>query len=662
MARSFLTNISMNQNQITGLRLENASSVPGTAGATGQIIFVNNGSTITDTYVYTGAAWTKLTRSGTITNSDLSGTAGITNANLANSAVTIGTTSISLGASSTTLAGMTTINAHTVPTGTASTYLLASNIGGSVQAWDADLDAIAALAGTSGFLKKTAANTWSLDTNTYLTSSTGVTTFSGGTTGLTPSSATSGAITLAGTLAVANGGTGVTTSTGTGSVVLSASPTFTGNVTVPTPTNGTDAANKAYVDAAVVGIDWKPSVRVATTTAGTLASSFANGSSVDGVTLATGDRILIKDQATGSENGIYTVNASGAPTRATDADTSAEVTSGLAVFVEEGTTNADSGWVLTTNSPITLGTTALVFTQFTGLGQITAGAGLTKTGNTIDVVTADAARITVNANSIDISATYVGQTSITTLGTIASGTWNASTITVPYGGTGATTLTSNGVLLGNGTSAISATTAGTADQVLRIPGAGGAPAFGAIDLTKSAAVTGALTVTNGGTGAASFSNNNSLLLTGASGTAALTSIANGTSGYVLTSNGAGVAPTWQASQSSKYTATNPTATGTYYYLSSGVVYWIIQQSTHGLSATNQALNVSLYAINSDGSGNTKTGANTLVDVDSIVVNQTLSTTNAVANGVALASGDIVLNWNAAALPTTASTYRVVITG
>lgn len=114
--------------------------------------------------------------------------------------------------------------------------------------------------------------------------------------------------------------------------------------------------------------DWKNSVRVATTVAGTLATSFENGDTVDGVVLATGDRILIKNQAAGAENGIYTVNASGAPTRATDADASAEVTSGLSVHVSEGTTNADTNWILTTNDPITLDTTALTFTQLSGSG------------------------------------------------------------------------------------------------------------------------------------------------------------------------------------------------------------------------------------------------------------------------------------------------------
>lgn len=189
------------------------------------------------------------------------------------------------------------------------------------------------------------------------------------------------------------------------------------------PTSAQDAATKAYVDATAAGIDWKASVRVATTAAGTLATSFENGDTVDGVVLATGDRILIKDQAAGAENGIYTVNASGAPTRATDANTSAEMTSGVAVFVEEGTTNADTGWVLTTNNPITLGTTALTFTQFTSLGQITAGAGLTKTGSTIDVVAADGS-ITVAADAI--SVTFASPTGAIDIGDAAAAGSNAS--------------------------------------------------------------------------------------------------------------------------------------------------------------------------------------------------------------------------------------------
>jgi hypothetical protein len=152
-----------------------------------------------------------------------------------------------------------------------------------------------------------------------------------------------------------------------------------------TPTDGTDAATKNYVDSAAQGIDWKASVRAATTANVTLASDLENGDTLDGVILATGDRVLVKNQSTGSQNGIYVVKVSGAPDRSTDCDIAAELTSNFAVFVEEGTDNADQGYVLTNDGAITVGTTALTFTQFTGLGQVVAGDGLTKTGNTINV-------------------------------------------------------------------------------------------------------------------------------------------------------------------------------------------------------------------------------------------------------------------------------------
>jgi phage-related tail fiber protein len=232
---------------------------------------------------------------------------------------------------------------------------------------------------------------------------------------------------------------------------------------VATPTSGTDAANKSYVDAAINGLDWKASVRVATTAAGTLATSFENGDTVDGVTLATGDRILIKDQSTGSENGIYTVNASGAPTRATDADANAEVTAGLAVFVEEGTTNADTGWVLTTNNPITVGTTALTFAQFSGAGSITAGAGLTKTGNTIDFNAADTS-LTVNADNVAVNLNTTGGLETSSGVRIKSNTMDANRIgiTTEMNGASIKYNTTSFTDSGSETLALASTVAGSA--------------------------------------------------------------------------------------------------------------------------------------------------------------------------------------------------------
>ena len=151
-----------------------------------------------------------------------------------------------------------------------------------------------------------------------------------------------------------------------------------------TPTAGTDATTKDYVDNLTAGLSWKESVRAATTANGTMASAFQNAAVIDGVTLATGNRILLKNQTTTTENGIYTVNASGAPTRATDADAVGEL-EGAAVFVQEGTAQADQAWVCTTNAPITPGSTGTAWVQFGAGTAITAGAGLTGT-TTFDIV------------------------------------------------------------------------------------------------------------------------------------------------------------------------------------------------------------------------------------------------------------------------------------
>ena len=242
---------------------------------------------------------------------------------------------------------------------------------------------------------------------------------------------------------------------------LDLTPHGTGTVTVPSGYAGragftTDSlTNKAYVDSVANGLDVKASVKVATTAnlgatyVNTAPSTLTNSGTqaalaIDGVTLTANARVLVKNQTAALQNGFYKVTTVGdgssnwVLTRTPDADAASELTAGAFTFAEEGTLNGDNGYVLSSDGAITLGTTAISFEQFSGAGQITAGNGLTKNGNTIDAVgTAD--RISVAADTINIATTYVGQDTITTLGTVATGTWAATDVAVAHGGTGAST-------------------------------------------------------------------------------------------------------------------------------------------------------------------------------------------------------------------------------
>ena len=273
-----------------------------------------------------------------LTNSNLSGSAGITNANLANPTITLGSSTLTLGATTTDIAGLTslvvddiTINGQTIQT--------------------------------------TASN---LDIN------------------LTPH--------------------------GTGTVIVPSGYEDRAGFT----TNS--LANKAYVDQVAQGLDTKPSVRAATTA--DLSATYSNGSSgvgatltagsngaivIDGVSLSVDDRVLVKDQSTASQNGIYRVSTQGdgstafVLTRATPEDQPEELTGGSFVFVEEGTANANNGYVFTHTGQPTFGTTNLDVAQFSGAGQITAGAALSKTGNQLDVEV-DNSSIEVVADALQVKA------------------------------------------------------------------------------------------------------------------------------------------------------------------------------------------------------------------------------------------------------------------
>ena len=260
-----------------------------------------------------------------------------------------------------------------------------------------------------------------------------------------------------------------------------------GNAKVATPTDAAHIATKGYVDAARQGLDVKQSVRVATTATVNLATELEAGDEIDGVTLAAGNRVLVKDQGVGGaahvDNGIYVVQASGAAVRSSDANGTAdtgELSPGTFTFVEEGTANSDKGFVISTNGTITVGSTAIAWTQFSGAGSFTAGDGLSQNGNTINVnVVAD--RTAITGDAVDIASTYVGQSSITTLGTITTGTWTATDVDIAHGGTNASTATDARVNLGIKTSAGTPST--SASTLARIAAQGSAAHSGNVSTT-----------------------------------------------------------------------------------------------------------------------------------------------------------------------------------
>lgn len=367
----------------------------------------------------------------------------------------------------------------------------------------------------------------SFDTNNFTVTSGAVSTknITLGTSTLTNGSTTN---TLAGLLQldvdnIQIDGNSILSTNSNGGITLD--PNGTGHVSVSnalikdvaTPVDPNDAANKAYVDAVAEGLHIHASVQAATTAALTGSVTYDNGvlgvgatlttdtpiSTLDGYSLVNGDRILIKNQATSAHNGIYIRTSSTVFTRAADFDTTTEIASGDFLFVTNGTVNGKTGWVQTVKST-SVGTTNVVFEQFSGAGTYIAGSGLAFTGNQIDIVlksdgglevvsdelglksstagngltfsagvlniggTSD--RITINADSIDIASTYVGQASITTLGTITTGTWNGSTVAAIYGGTGQSSYSVGDILVGAAANTLNKLTLGSSGTVLQSNG------------------------------------------------------------------------------------------------------------------------------------------------------------------------------------------------
>lgn len=234
-----------------------------------------------------------------------------------------------------------------------------------------------------------------------------------------------------------------------GNISVSGIKTFTGEIVVPTPTNSGDAVTKAYADALSQGLSVKGSCRLGTAAAlpantylsGVLTGTSNGALTVDGTAVATSDRILVKDEVTQANNGIYTVTATGSAgavyvlTRSLDMDTGSEVP-GAFSFVEAGSTNSGAGFVIAGAGPYTIGTTAIVWTQFSGAGEITAGNGLSKTGNTLSLASSSGgggltytsgvlavgagSGITVNADDVALASSVAGTGLTYTSGVLAS--------------------------------------------------------------------------------------------------------------------------------------------------------------------------------------------------------------------------------------------------
>jgi len=298
------------------------------------------------------------------------------------------------------------------------------------------------------------------------------------------------------------------------------------------PTQASDAATKQYVDAVAeglhvhAGVDAATNNTLATLSGGTV--TYNNGtagvgatltleiglSTLDGYTLQNGDRILVKNETNAAHNGIYIRTSSTILTRATDYDTAAEIVAGDFIFVSNGTAYNSTGWVQI-NDVTTVGTDNISWQQFSGAGTYLAGDGLSLNGNEFDVnlattgglefsganaiqlksgvagdgltltegvidVVGTANRISVSANAVDISTSYVGQSSITTLGTITSGTWNGTAIGTAYGGTGLTSYATGDLVYASTTNTLAKLAAGVEGKVLQMGGAG-VPVWGDID-------------------------------------------------------------------------------------------------------------------------------------------------------------------------------------
>ena len=290
---------------------------------------------------------------------------------------------------------------------------------------------------------------------------------------------------------------------------------------VSLPTAATDAATKGYVDSVANGLDVKASVRYATTAnvagtynngAGTITAGSNGAFSIDGQVPTAGDRILLKDQSTTTQNGVYTVTTVGSGsaayvlTRTPDADAASEITGGAFVFVEEGTANADNGYVFTHNGEPTLGTDAITLAQFSGAGQITGGDAITKTGNTLAVavddasieISSDAIRVKASGITNDMLAGSIAEGKLA--GSISNGKLANSTITVTDGSNSTAAALGSTITFTQGEGMTVSESSGTITIAAELATASnkGVASFDSNDFTVTSGVV-TVTATDGGT-------------------------------------------------------------------------------------------------------------------------------------------------------------------
>jgi hypothetical protein len=352
MARKFLTNVDLNLSELQNAVVQNLASDPNTGNTDGRIYYntVSN-----ELRVYANGAWSVV---GAISN--VVGTADEIIVSVVD-----GIATLSLPAA---------INANTTGSAASLTTARAIQLSGDVTG-TADFDGTAAI----NVLTTIAANSVALGTDT--TGSYVATATAGTGIGVSGSGGEAAGITISNTGVTNIAGTAnqITASASTGSVTLSipSAVIFPGTVTLNAdPTQSLQAATKQYVDSVASGLDVKQSVTVATTANITLSGT----QTIDGVAVIVGNRVLVKNQSAPAENGIYVVSES-AWSRSSDADSATNITSGMFTFVESGIVNSDTGWALSTDGTVVVGTTSLVFAQFSGAGAYTAGTGLTLTGS-----------------------------------------------------------------------------------------------------------------------------------------------------------------------------------------------------------------------------------------------------------------------------------------